>query len=92
MAPLAAINVDVLKVELAKLQSDLRQQFLAAGVPDLVQAHIAKTNYCSIAKFQVFAFDMPGVLTTCRRIGLDPDESVENMTDSASVALAWQNC
>ena len=59
-------------LELAKIQPDLRQQFAAAGVADLVMAHIAKATFCSVAKFQVFAFNPEGVISMCTRLGLDP--------------------
>ena len=92
MAPLTPIAGEDLARLLATIQPDLRQQLTSAGVPELVQAHIAQANYCSISKFHVFAFDMPGVLLTCKRLGLDPDENIQNMTDAASVALAWRTC
>ena len=79
-------------LEIAKLQPDLRQQFAAAGVTDLVMAHIAKATFCSVAKFQVFAFSSEGVMAMCTRLGLDPLESMENHGLAASVVLAWQNC
>ena len=79
-------------LEIAKLQPDLRQQFAAAGVTDLVMAHIAKATFCSVAKFQVFAFSAEGVMQMCTRLGLDPQESMENHGMAASVVLAWQNC
>ena len=92
MPPIAPIPDDERAKLLEKIQPDLRQQFMKAEVPELVQAHIAKANYCTISKFHVFAFDMPGVVATCKRFGLDPDESIQNMTDAASVALAWRTC
>ena len=78
-------------LEIAKLQPDLRQQFAAAGVTDLVMAHIAKATFCSVAKFQVFAFSAEGVMQMSTRLGLDPLESMGNHGMAASVVLAWQN-
>ena len=60
-------------MELAKIQPDRRQQFAAAGVSDLVMAHIAKATFCSVAKCQAFVFKPEkGVLAMCKRLGLDP--------------------
>ena len=56
MPALAQMDAPALAAELAKNQPDLRQQFEVAGVSDLVQAHIAKSTFCFVAKFQVFAF------------------------------------
>ena len=67
---LAPITEAEIALEIAKLQPDLRQQFAAAGVTDLVMAHIAKATFCSVAKFQVFAFTADGVLATCKRLGM----------------------
>ena len=89
---LAPMGDPEIALELAKLQPDLRQQFAAAGVEDLVMAHIAKATFCSVAKFQVFAFNPEGVLSMCTRLGLDPLGSIENHGLAASVVLAWQNC
>ena len=89
LAPMSDLEI---VVELAKIQPDLRQQFAAAGVSDLVMAHIAKATFCSVAKFQVFAFSPEGVMAMCTRLGLDPMESLDNHGLAASVVLAWQNC
>jgi len=55
-------------------------------------AQITQATFCSVAKFQVFAFNPEGVMAMCTRLGLDPMDSLENHGLAASVVLAWQNC
>ena len=87
---LASMTDPEMEVELAKILPDLRQQFAVAGVSNLVMAHIAKATFCSVAKFQVFAFSPEGVMAMCTRLGLDPMESLDNHGLAASMVLVWQ--
>ena len=84
------MNADEIKAELVKHLPDLKQQLTVVGVPDLVQAHIAKAKFCSIAKFQVLAVSAEGLLVTCKRLGLDSEASMENLGIASSVVLGWQ--
>ena len=62
-----------MKEQLAKIQPDLRQQFAVAGVSNLVMEHIAKATFCTVAKFQVFAFNPERGHGNVRASRLRPD-------------------
>ena len=87
------MEADALALELAKIDPALKQQLAAAGVPELIQAHLAKNAFCSIARFQVLGFTDEGVMESCKRLGLDKiKEEMEQFSQATSVVLAWQAC
>ena len=95
MAPIGLLeemDESVRVAHVKKLAPNLLQILNTVGVPELVQANLAKATFTTIANSQVFAFTGEGVLELCKRLGLDSAASLLNLGIVASVVLAWQNC
>ena len=88
---LAPMSPEEMEAQLKTLAIDLRQIYVKADVPDLIQAQLAKVSYRSVAKLRTFASSSDKVSDICKSLGLG-EGSLAHMGIISSVILAWENC